>query len=157
MSAEQIKAAVDAAIDAKVILSYSQLFLVVLLAGIATHEDVERLNRAVEEMKAAYSKQLEDYKADITRRSRAAEVAEFLTHWSSPNADFIKLNGYAMTLSLWLPDDLYCDLARCVCYAEGAKTSKQILIDVRRYLLKGDAGNLIADNIIHFMPPPPAE
>ena len=61
-----------------------------------------------------------------------------------------------MVLSLWLPDELYRDIGRCVCYAAGAKTPKQILIDVRKYLLKDDAGNLAAENIIHFTPPPEA-
>ena len=168
MNAEQVKAAVDAAIGSKIILSYAQLILFVLLSGAAaylgaylkkkgenwaTHEDVERLNRAVEDIKATYSKQLEDYKADLTRRSRAAEVAEFFTYWSSPKADHVKLNGYAMMLSLWLPDELYRDIGRCVCYAAGAKTPKQILVDVRKYLLKADAGNLTANDIIHFTPP----
>ena len=70
----------------------------------------------------------------------------------TPTPDYVKLNGYAMTLSLWLPHDLYCKLARCICPEKGAPRPKEILIEVRRYLLKDQAGEMIADNIIHFNP-----
>ena len=169
MTPEEIKAAIDAAIGAKVILTYPQLVLFVLLSGIAayvgaylkkkgenlaTTEDVRQLTEKVEEIKTTYSKQIEDYKQELSRRAQAAKVAEFLTEWSAPKSDYVKLNGYMMELSLWLPHELYRNLAKCVCYTPGAPFPKEILISVRKYLLREDAGDLKPEEIVHFTPKP---
>ncbi|OGP71646.1 MAG: hypothetical protein A2W09_04280 [Deltaproteobacteria bacterium RBG_16_50_11] len=169
MKPEELKAAIDAAIGAKIILSYPQLALFVFITAVvayfgayfkkkgenlATSEDVRLLTQKFEDVKITYYKQIEDYKAELARQTRVAEVAEFLTEWSTPKADYAKLNGYSMALSLWLPTDLYRNLAKCVCYSTGAPFPKEVLIDIRKYLLKEDAGDLKAEEIVHFTPPP---
>ena len=171
MTAEDVRAAVDAAIGARILLTYPQLILFVLLSGVAaylgaylrrkgenlaTREDLQQLTKEVEDIKILYSKEIEDYKAELVRRTRIADVAEFLTHWIDPNADRVKLNGYAMTLSLWLPHELYQKLAACICHKPGAPTPKQILIEIRKHLLKDQAGEMVASEIIHFDIPRPS-
>lgn len=169
MTPNEIKAAIDAAIGAKIMLTYPQLILFVLLSGVAaffgaylkkkgehlaTAEDLQILTKKVEEIKATYSKQIEDYKAEIDRRARAAKVAEFFTEWSAPNADLVKLNGFSMELSLWLPNKLYRKLASCVCYRPDAPFPKEVLIDIRKYLLDDDLDDLKPDEIVHFSQQP---
>jgi len=165
MTPEEVRSAINAGLADKVVLSWWPQGLVILLAGaaaylgaylkrkgenLATHEDIERLTREVEDIKSTYSRQIEDYKAEIKAREQAAKMAEFFTEWLSPQADKVKLNRYAMELSLWLPYDLHCRFARCVTHEKGAPTYKEILVDIRKHLLKDKAGALIADNIVHF-------
>ncbi len=165
MTPDDIKSAIDVAINNKVLLTYPQLLLFVLLSGIAAYigaylkqkgsnlaskEDIEILTEKIESVKSMYAKQLEDYKEELSRRSRLAEVAEFFTEWASPNSDKVKLNGYSMRLSLWLSNDLYRELSSCVRYEKGAPTAKEVLIKVRRYILGGSAGDLKAEEIVHF-------
>jgi len=119
-------------------------------ANKALDEDIKHLTGKVEEIKTTYVKQIEDYKIQLSNRSKAAKVAEFLTENISPNPDYVKLNGYAMDLSLWLPTEIYRNLGRCICHEDKAPTPKQILIEVRKYLLKDAAGDLKHDDIIHF-------
>ena len=168
MTPEQLKAAIDVAIGNKIILSYSQMMVLVLLAGVAaylgaylkkkgenlaTSDDVRRLTEKTEEIKTIYTKQIEDYKNELARQAKIAKVGEFFTEWSAPNPDFVKLNGYALELSLWLPAELYRKLGRCICHETGAPTPKQILIDIRKHLLRDDAGDLKPEEIIHFNHP----
>jgi hypothetical protein len=165
MTPDDVKAAVNAAIDAKVLLTYTQLFAFVLLSGIAaffgayikkkgenlaTLEDIKKLTNDVEEIKSTYSKQIEDYKTQLERDKKMAKVAEFFAEWASEHSDKAKLNGLSMELSVWLPYAIYKDLGRCVCWVEGAPSPQQILIDVRKYLLKEFAGDLSADDIVYF-------
>src|SRR6266498_5238831 len=167
MTPQEIKAVVDSVVAEKVLLTYPQLLLFVLLSGIAAYigaylkqkgsnlaskEDIEILTEKIESVKGMYAKQLEDYKEELSRRSRLAEVAEFFTEWASPNSDKVKLNGYSMRLSLWLPNDLYREVSSCVRYVEGAPTAKEVLIKVRRYILGDSAGDLKAEEIVHFEP-----
>jgi hypothetical protein len=165
MTPEQVHSAINAVLADKIVLSWWQFAVVVLLSGIAAYcgaylkkkgenlasaEDMRRLTEKVEEIKSSYTMQIEDYKAQLTRRTQAAKVAQFLTEWISPKPDFVRLNGYAMELSFWLPHEIYQKLARCICHEAGAPTPKEILIDIRKYLLKDEAGELKPENIIHF-------
>ena len=168
MTPEQIKTAIDAAIGNRIVLTYSQMMIFALLAGVvaylgsylkkkgedlATSDDVKRLTEKTEEIKTIYTKQIEDYKSELARHAKIARVGEFFTEWVAPNPDFVKLNGFAMELSLWLPSDLYHKLGRCICHESGAPTPKQILIDIRKNLLGEDAGDLKPEEIIHFITP----
>lgn len=165
MTPEDIKAVVNATIDSKIMLSYMQLFVFVLLSGVAaflgayikkkgenlaTAEDVRQLTCKVEDIKVEYSKQIEDYKAQLERDRKVAKVAEFFAEWSSNTPDKAKLNGLSMELSVWLPYEIYKNFGRCVCWEPNAPSPQQILIDVRKYLLKETAGSLNADDIVYF-------
>ncbi len=104
----------------------------------------------MEEVKTNYTKQIEDYKAELATRTQAAKVSEFIAEWTTPNSDHAKLTKYSMELSLWLPADLYRKLAACVCYSPGAPAAKDVLIDIRKYLLQEKAGDLKPTEIVHF-------
>jgi hypothetical protein len=43
----------------------------------ATREDLNILTTKVKDIEILYSQQMEDYKAEIARRSKAVEVADF--------------------------------------------------------------------------------
>jgi hypothetical protein len=165
MTTEDIRTAIDVAINNKVLLTYPQLILFVLCSGVAAYfgaylkqkgsnlaskEDIEVLTEKIESVKNAYAKQLEDYKNELAHRSRLAEVADFFTEWTSPDCNIEKLNGYSMKLSLWLPNELYRELGSCVCYAKGASSPKEILIKARKHILGEKAGDLKPEHIIHF-------
>jgi len=107
--------------------------------------------RIKESIRSEYAKVLEDYKYDIRVREQAAKIAEFFTEWvKGPNADKAKLNQYSMELSLWLPHQLYLDFAHCVTHAAGAPQYKDILISIRKHLLKQTSGDPKAAEIVHF-------
>jgi hypothetical protein len=98
-----------------------------------------------------FAKFLEDYKYDIKVREQAAKIADFFAEWTlGAEADKAKLNRYSMELSLWLPYELYSRFARCVTYQPGAPIYKDILIDIRKHLLKTEAGEMKAGDIVHF-------
>ena len=113
---DQLKAAVDAAIATKTVLSFPILvaFLVVGALGafigaylkrkgenLATREDLQKLTKEVEEVKTTYQKQIEDYKAEIDRtktddaRKYEAKKASFLR----ASEAIAKALNYAMTLA----------------------------------------------------------
>lgn len=162
---EDLKAALDAMIARENALTYFQVIWLILLSGVAvyfgnylrmkgrnlaTKEDIRVLTEKVEEAKLPFLQQLEDYKAQIAVRAQAAKVAEFLNEWLSEPEDTTKLNGFAMELSLWLPAELYKMMGERICLNEGAPSVKEILIEVRKFLLKDSAGDLAANHIIHF-------
>jgi hypothetical protein len=95
---------------------------------------------------------LEDYKFQLKIREQAAKVAELCALSIEPKKNADKFNQLAWELSLWLPAEIYCDLARCLCNEPGAKNIKDILIDVRKHLLGKRHGNLKAENILHVSP-----
>jgi hypothetical protein len=101
---------------------------------------------------AQLNKALEDYKFQLKIREQAAKVAELCVLSLEPKKNAERFNQLAWELSLWLPAEIYCDLARCLCKAEGAKNIKDILIDVRKHLLGKKHGNLKAENILHVLP-----
>jgi hypothetical protein len=174
ITANDIKAAVDAAIGSKIVLTFTQIFLLVVISAVvggvvayfgsylkkkgedlATREDIAELTRKVEAVKIDYSRQIEDYKAELTRTMRSEKIAEFFAHWDSRTPNFEKLNLTVMEFALWLPSELCVMLAECICHpnAPGKPTPKDVLIAFRRHLLKKDAGDLKAEQIIYFPKP----
>lgn len=167
MTTEEIRCAVDAAIGNKVLLTYPQLILFILLSGVAaylgaylkkkgenlaTKEDVNELTKEVEEIKEIYAKKLEDYRFEIETRRKAEGVAYYLsTLFSNPDEKSDKLNQQAWELSLWLNTEVYRKLAVTVVEKQDIQSYKELLIEIRKILLKDEAGELTWDNIIHHM------
>lgn len=104
-------------------------------------------------MKYEYDLKLEDYKRELQIRDQAAKVAEFLAFAGSTNADPMKFNEQAWALSLWLPTDIYIEIAKLLAGDKSGKPVKEILIDVRKLLLGDKAGSLNADKILHTNKP----
>jgi len=166
MNPDQIKAAVDAALESKVVLSYAQLFIYTVVVGIAaffgaylkekaknyaSKEDIRELTGKVESIKSAYAKDLEDYKQELSRRAQAARIAEVLARSfygdGTNKVEYLKL---VWELSIWLPADLVRKLSVCLVTAnKDTADPKQILIEVRK-LLYGGKDDLTADQIIHI-------
>jgi hypothetical protein len=123
---------------------------VLILAGIQWLIAVWLKSTITASIKHEYDKKLAEFQYELRIREQAVKIAEFFSEWSKNNADINKLNNMSMELSLWLPADIYKDLAKCLTYAPGAPLAKDILIAVRKHLLKNSAGDLTAPEIIHF-------
>jgi hypothetical protein len=108
-------------------------------------------DRQLERYKLELNRQLEDYKNEAKVREQAAKVAEFLAFVRSHQQalDGFEFDKRAWELSLWLPTEIYVEIAKCLAGDGSAMSMKQILIEVRKHLLKDKAGTLIADNILH--------
>jgi hypothetical protein len=99
-----------------------------------------------------YERILEDYRYNLKVRERAEKIAEYLSLYYEDSHNFQKLNQLSWELSLWLPADIYANLSRALLNIGpemdiNKKTILDILIDIRRLLLK-DPGNLTGANII---------
>jgi hypothetical protein len=115
-------------------------------------------DRQLTAYKHEFDKKIEDYRNDIRIREQAAKIADLLAYarWNQGT------NGEAFDrkvweLSLWLPTDICCQLSECLAKKRDIGSVKQILIDVRKLLLKDKAGELNAGNILHaeIVPPVP--
>jgi hypothetical protein len=124
---------------------------VVLLAGLQFGLMTLLKVRIEESVKHENAKKLEDYRNDIKIREQAAKVAQLLAHvrWHDGKGNE-ELDRMAWELSLWLPTDLCCRLTEALVKNESVGDFKQVLIDVRKLLLKDQAGDLKAENIPHL-------
>lgn len=163
MTPEEIRSAINAVLADKVVLTWWQLGLVILLTGLAaylgaylkkkgenlaTKEDIAELTRKVESVRTEYLKQLEDYKTELARRTNAIEVAELLADYFYPdNKQYI---AKVWKLSLSLPADLVKQLSTTLVDAKkGGANPKELLVKVRK-LIHGATDDVIAENLIHL-------
>jgi len=100
-------------------------------------------------IKHHYDLLLKDYEAHLKNRERATGVAELLAVAFDPKTEPARFNKLAWELSLWLPAPLLCEISRCLVSDPGARTPKEILIQVRKILLQDKNDSLIAENILH--------
>jgi hypothetical protein len=100
-------------------------------------------------LKHHYDRRLEDLKFDIRKREQAARIAELLAEWASKPSDTRRLNQLCWEASLWLPESVARDLARTFLYQAGAKSTQELLIEVRK-IINGGSDGLRSDEIIHF-------
>jgi hypothetical protein len=102
-------------------------------------------------IKYFYDKKMAEFNYDIHVREQAAKIADFFAEWSrGEQADKSKLAKYSMELSLWLPAEIYKEIAKCVCCTEERINSNEILVRIRKYLLRDSAGTLNANDIINL-------
>ncbi len=108
-------------------------------------------DRQLEIFRLELHKRLEDYRNETKIREQAARVAEFLAfaRWNQDKESSEEFDRQAWELSLWLPAEIYIELAKLLAGDASAKPLKEILIDVRKLLLKDNAGDLSADKILH--------
>jgi len=138
-----------------VFLAALQWFLTTWLKARIEASVKAEYDRQLTSYKHDFDKKLEDYKNEAKIREQAAKVAEFLAfvRWHQKDMKGEDFDKKAWELSLWLPTEIYIEVAKCLAGADDAKHMKQILIDVRKHLLGKDAGNLIAENILHCANP----
>ncbi len=164
MTPEEIKAAINAAIEAKVVLTYTQLTIFVFFCAVAAYlgayvkkkgenlatiEDIKRLTDKVEEIKTTYSKQIEDYKAQLARRAQAALVASLFAEWMSFPEDTKELNRLAWESTLWLPDDIALEVNKRLQNRGDARDVKEILVKIKG-LIHGEESKLNPMDITHY-------
>jgi hypothetical protein len=164
MSPEEIKATIDAVIANKVILTYTQLSLFVLFCGIAAYfgayirkkgenlatiEDIRLLTEKVESIRTVYSKQVEDYKTELSMRAQAAMVASLFAEWISITPDLKELNRLAWEATLWLPDDIALEVNKRLQNRADAKDIKIILVDIKG-LIHGQKSKMNPMDITHY-------
>ncbi|HSY19768.1 MAG TPA: hypothetical protein VK815_15600 [Candidatus Acidoferrales bacterium] len=123
---------------------------VMLLAGLQFWLTTWLKARIEESIKHEYAMKLEDYKNDIKIREQASKVAALLANvrWNDGKSNQ-ELDRMAWELSLWLPTDLCCRLTEVLVRGQSVGELKQILIDVRKLLLKEQAGDLKPEQIAH--------
>lgn len=128
------------------------LILVLIFSGIQFVASIWIKSELEKSISAKYDKVLEDYKYNLKARERAEKVAEYLSLYYTNSQNYERLNQLSWELSLWLPADVYANMGKALKNIGPEmdvkkKTILDILIDVRKGLLK-DPGNLKADDIV---------
>jgi hypothetical protein len=112
--------------------------------------DLARLNHE-------FSKKLEEYKEQIKIRAQAARTSELLAlALSGEDEKAREFNKLVWELSLWLEPSLVIDLAHCLDPGSPNPIDpKEILVRIRKVLLKDDDDPVVAANILNRAPQPP--
>lgn len=106
-------------------------------------------------IKAENDRRLEEYRYEIKTREQAAKVAEYFSYYfglqsTSSEADYRRVNQLAWELALWLPEDVYRQVAKAVKHNDEDHNVLTSLIAVRKVLLQVP-GSLSADELfLHF-------
>jgi hypothetical protein len=117
-----------------------------LVAYLARNWFIERLKASI---KHEYDLKLEMYKSEISRREKAALIAELVAEWTHDRDSTKRLNQLLWELSLYLPSGIVSDLNSTLSNRHDCKTINQVLVDVRNYLLNGE-DSISPDQIFHF-------
>lgn len=89
-------------------------------------------------------------------REKAAKVAEYLAHQmflteKTPIEEYIKVNQMAWELALWVPKDLYVEIAQAAAMPDKNRNFFSAIIKARKLLLKEKAGDLSMEHaLIHY-------
>ena len=105
-----------------------------------------RLEKSIEH---EYNKRLADYQRELSKRDRAAMVAELFAEWTASPVDKKRLNQLTWEASLWLPSHIVKALGKQLTYAREAPDPKSVLIAVRKHLW-GSSDDVTEGDIIHF-------
>ncbi|MEI3790255.1 MULTISPECIES: hypothetical protein [unclassified Chryseobacterium] len=93
-----------------------------------------------------FAKRLEKYKNSILVKKKSELIAELLSIWVSQPEDYKRINEITFEIFLWLPKDLASDLSKTLSMDKEAKSMREIISDIRVYLLGKD--EKIPHNII---------
>ncbi|MCU8291257.1 DUF3265 domain-containing protein [Vibrio vulnificus] len=120
-----------------------------LVAYLCRNWLIERLKASI---KHEYDVKLENYKSEISRREKAALIAELVAEWTHDRESTKRLNQLLWELSLYLPSNLINDLNATISNDPEHKDIRQVLVEVRGYLLDGN-DPLSYEQIRHFKDP----
>ena len=70
----------------------------------------------------------------------------------SPDTDYRKANQLSWELAMWLPEDIYKEMASSIATPNEKTNELSTVVSVRKLLLQKEAGNLTPDNIAHHAP-----
>lgn len=129
--------------------SISTIGLLGVIAYLCRNWIKERLKASI---KHEYDLKLENYKSDISRREKAALIAELVAEWTHPGESTKRLNQLLWELSLYLPSNLVNDLNSTISKESGCKPINNVLVEIRGYLLNGQ-DPLKPNQIRHFNDP----
>lgn len=141
------------------VISIPLALVFMFLGWLAKNWLIARLEKSIQH---EYDKHLEDYKDSRLRRQKAALIAELFSKWIKyygretallKKEELIDhyeiLNKLSMELSLWLEDEsIYKDIMNRLQNLEGAKDLRELVGDVRAYLLEKDREGFQAQNIV---------
>lgn len=99
-------------------------------------------------IKSEYDKIIEEYRFDLKAREQAAKVSEYVALYHHDPNNFLKMNQLSFELFLWLPEDIYKNLGKALIREKGAKNLGEILVDIRKILLKDKAEHISDDDLI---------
>jgi ribosomal protein L22 len=103
-------------------------------------------------VRTEYLKQIEDYKAELSRRSNAVEVAEVLADFFYASAPKKKeLMTKVWKLSVSLPPEIVKNMASAIADAENNQTNPKELLVKARKLIHGAGDDVTAENLLHML------
>lgn len=138
--------------------------------NLATKEDIKEITEKVEGIKAEYAKQLELYKNEINliekRRELSAQVVDLINRYKELPSEYEKQDDEQddeqfrrfeqdyYKLVPWIPTDILKALnslfARSVSNVY-RPDPKDVIVAVRKSILKDDSGDFKGEDIIHFV------
>lgn len=113
--------------------------------------------RLTASIKHEYDTKLEEFRYNIRVREQAARVAEYMAfarrlEKDSPSTDYQKADQLAWELAMWLPSDVYMQMAESMVNPDGEMNPLAVVVAVRELLLGDNAGNLKKENILTHNP-----
>lgn len=115
----------------------STLTTTVLISGLLYLCRNWLLERLKASIRHEYNIKLENYKSDISRREKAALIAELVAEWTHPRESTKRLNQLLWELSLYLPSAFVKDLNATISKEADCKPINDVLVNIRDYLLDG--------------------
>jgi hypothetical protein len=134
--------------------------------NLATKEDIKEITEKVEAVKAEYARQLELYKDAINllekRRELSAQVVDLINRYkelppAGAKQDEEQLRHFEQDyykLVPWIPTDILKALNSLFSTsvpADARPDPKDVIVAVRRAILKVDSGDFTGADIIHFV------
>jgi len=134
--------------------------------NLATKEDIRDITDKVESVKTEYARQLELFKHDITllerRRELSAQVVDLINRYKElpqegQDVSEDELRAFEKDyykLIPWIPTDILKSLNLLFSQSKPGVTKpdvKDVIISVRKVILKDESGDFKGGDIIHFV------
>lgn len=128
--------------------------------NLATKEDIKEITDKVEAVKAHYLKEIELYKQEIglmqKRRELSAQVVDLINRYKelSSKQEMRLLEQEYWKLAPWIPAEILKALNSLFDVAVPQKDKpdiKDVIIAVRKAILKEDSGNFKGTDLVHFV------
>jgi hypothetical protein len=131
--------------------------------NLATKEDIKEITDKVESVKTAYARELELFKHEITvlekRRELSAQVVDLINRYKElpPDVSQQQLRSFEQDyykLIPWIPADILKALNLLFSEAKPGVEKpdvKEVIISVRKIILKDESGDFNGSDIIHFV------
>jgi hypothetical protein len=114
----------------------------------------ERLKTSLQKEHSTF---LENLKWELKVREQTVRAAEYLVlarnlKEDSPDSDYRKANQLSWELAMWLPEEIYKEMANAIAKPSENTNALTTVVSVRSLLLKEKAGKLTPDDIAHHAP-----